>query len=219
VLIPILANDNRKPMIRFVRRVLTLIILFTWAICSTRLVGSAKPLPFSLLFTNPDGSPCDSPCLLGVRPGYTTHQDAMVILQSHPLTRHLRRTTDTHGIDSFVGEYITISLPPDVTWISIVDYRPTFDVTPASAMPRGTLADIILLFGAPDKLGITRSLWCFYTRSQLLVQFGRVSTEHLDPNVPLLQLDIGNVLPATPDPTLKPWQGFSFTSLYRIYLE
>src|SRR5438876_6825135 len=100
----------RRLMFPLVRRIVMLTILFTWTILSSRLVGSAQPLPFSALFTYPDGSPCESPCIFGVRPGYTTHKDAIALLQSHPLARHLRQTAFESVADNFSGEDITISV-------------------------------------------------------------------------------------------------------------
>src|SRR5262249_11028164 len=40
-----------------------------------------------MIFTNPDGSACQQPCLFGIRPGTTTYDQAVVLLKTHPLTR------------------------------------------------------------------------------------------------------------------------------------
>src|SRR5258706_6456660 len=49
------------------------------------LAGTAEPLPLTVLFSNPDGTPCELPCLFGVRPEKTRFDDALAILQSHPM--------------------------------------------------------------------------------------------------------------------------------------
>src|SRR5713101_8684360 len=60
-------------------------------ILAVRLVSNNQPNPLSALFTNPDGSPCVKPCLFGVRPGETTLDDALKILDRHPLTHSLKQ--------------------------------------------------------------------------------------------------------------------------------
>src|SRR5258708_12518171 len=55
-------------------------------------IGSSNPTdPIAALFTNPDGAPCAKPCLFGVRPGKTTLEDALNILDKHPFTHSLKQ--------------------------------------------------------------------------------------------------------------------------------
>src|SRR5207302_1104975 len=62
--------------------------------------------PLDVLFTNPDGSPCQMPCLFGVRPGQMTVDDSLRVLQQHPLTHNMRKEILDNGIalqtDGFV---------------------------------------------------------------------------------------------------------------------
>jgi hypothetical protein len=197
-----------------IRRVLVLFAISTTVILTSRLVGSAQSLPFSALFTYPDGSPCESPCLFGVRPGYTTHEDAIALLRSHPLTQNLSHWIDESGVDNFGGEYITISIAPDVSWISIRDYRPTFHVTSTRELPRGTLADVILLFGAPEAVELSNQLYCFHLGYRLLGQYQHPVENHIDRQLPLLELIISAQPMTGAAPSRKPWQGFTSASLY-----
>ena len=198
------------------RRVLALFAVSTTALLSSCFIGSAQPLPFSALFTYPDGSLCESPCLLGVRPGHTSHEDAIALLRSHPLTRHMRQTTDQSGVDYFGGESITISVAPDVSWITFHDYRPTFHVTPTPVIPRGTLSDVILLFGAPDSVQLSNGLYCYHSSSKLIAQYGRTTAQYVDPNAPLLELLISVHITADRDPIRRPWRGFTVASYYDV---
>src|SRR5258708_37549648 len=50
------------------------------------------------IFTNPDGSSCEKPCLFGVIPGQTTVEEGTTILQAHPyITNVLRLGTIKSG--------------------------------------------------------------------------------------------------------------------------
>src|SRR5258708_18474538 len=62
---------------------------FVAAILSMRLFVGATPPQMSELFTNPDGSACQLPCLFGVRPGEMSVSEALKILHEHPLTQNL----------------------------------------------------------------------------------------------------------------------------------
>lgn len=180
----------------------------------TRLIGGAQPFAFSALFTNPDGTPCERPCLFGVRPGYTRHEDAIAILRSHPLTRHLQQTSDVAGEERFVGENITISMSSDVSWISFQDYRPTLHRMPVPVLPRGTLADVILVFGPPDAVVLGNRLYCSHPGYRLFTQYQRPTDNHIDPQIPLLELFIGAGALDIASPARRPWQGFSLAGRY-----
>src|SRR5258708_27495901 len=71
---------------RLIRVSIALIGILFGVILVTRMVSGTQPNPIAILFTNPDGSPCQMPCLLGVRPGATTLDEGVQILDQHPLT-------------------------------------------------------------------------------------------------------------------------------------
>jgi hypothetical protein len=76
---------------------------FLVAMLWTTLIGRAKPDPVSVLFTDPSGIPCTRPCLLGIQPGQTTFTDAIAMVKTHPLTRHLRMFTSSDNDPSITA--------------------------------------------------------------------------------------------------------------------
>jgi len=75
---------------RFLKLIHLLFAIFLLTILAAKLIGHSTPDPVLALFTNPDGSRCQMPCLLGIRPGETTVSDAITIIKEHPLTSILR---------------------------------------------------------------------------------------------------------------------------------
>lgn len=57
---------------------MTLAIL---ALSVVHIGEKAETSPFARLFTNPDGSPCEKACILGVLPGHTSFESALEILR------------------------------------------------------------------------------------------------------------------------------------------
>src|SRR4051812_21567848 len=70
---------------RFRHLIILLLITFVAAILAVRVLGGRQPSVVDMLFTNPDGSPCERPCLFGIRPGVTKIDEALSILNTHPL--------------------------------------------------------------------------------------------------------------------------------------
>lgn len=83
---------------RLLRLALVLVIIFTGTILASRVVGAAQANPIAVLFTNPDGTPCQMPCLLGVRPGETTLDEGLHILDQHPLTHGMEVRYMSDGV-------------------------------------------------------------------------------------------------------------------------
>src|SRR5258708_39728876 len=75
---------------RFIRIALALTIIFSGTILTSRFVGASQANPIAVLFTNPDGSPCQMPCLFGVRPGEMTVEEGLEVLDKHPLTHGMQ---------------------------------------------------------------------------------------------------------------------------------
>lgn len=71
------------------RRTAFLIVFFAMCIIFACGIGHLQPTPISDLFTNPDGSSCEMPCLFGVKAGNSnmSAEEALRLLASHPLTR------------------------------------------------------------------------------------------------------------------------------------
>src|SRR5258708_19796166 len=86
-----------KGEMRFFGIAIALTIIFSGTILTSRIVGATQANPIAVLFTNPDGSPCQMPCLFGVRPGETTLDEGLQILDKHPLTHGMSRKNLIHA--------------------------------------------------------------------------------------------------------------------------
>src|SRR5437763_3228894 len=91
------SSDLWSLPLRLIRLYLTLIVVLSGAIVAIHLIGGLYPNPIAVLFTNPDGSPCQMPGLFGARPRVATLQDAFRLLDKHPLT---------HGMDNGTNKAI-----------------------------------------------------------------------------------------------------------------
>lgn len=80
-------------MFRRMRHVYLLIVLLILSgsglIAPMRLAASVAVSRVNYLFTNPDGTPCQRPCLLGVQPRIMSFRRATQILRLHPLVEQV----------------------------------------------------------------------------------------------------------------------------------
>jgi hypothetical protein len=72
-------------MLRLGRITVLLIIVFSSIPLIIRVIGDTYPSPVAILFTYPDGTPCELPCLFGIRPGKTSYKAAIALLKANPL--------------------------------------------------------------------------------------------------------------------------------------
>lgn len=94
-------------MLRFFRNIsLVVFVSSLLLIYSAIAIGPLRHDPLKPFFTNPDGSRCEMPCLLGIRPGETTFGEAITLVQNHPLTHNLRLFEDD----------FSTGLPTDEWW-------------------------------------------------------------------------------------------------------
>lgn len=100
-------------MVRLNRLVLFLLVFLSLAIAVARMIGSRYPSPLDLLFTYPDGSPCQRPCLFGIRTGETKAADAVSMLKSHPITREFILVQQNPFIVGKDGTTIAFTKTPD----------------------------------------------------------------------------------------------------------
>src|SRR5215467_16109656 len=77
---------------------------------ASRYVGESRRGSFMLLFTNPDGSPCQRPCLLGIRPGDMTFDATVALLKVHPVTRDLQFQAINYRMNLFNGRGLTVTI-------------------------------------------------------------------------------------------------------------
>lgn len=101
-------------MARLIRLSLLLVWLFASSAVLARSAGGAQASPAAILFTAPDGAPCEATCLLGVEPGVTSYLDANRILRAHPLVSS-QYTWERAGAGTveIMGTFLTVSLISD----------------------------------------------------------------------------------------------------------
>lgn len=138
--------------------IVALVVVMMPSVLATRLIGSARVSTASLLFTNPDGSPCRLPCLFGIQPGETSAEQAIQILKTHPLTNGFIHTSDapfTMENQYTKGLTISFSVTPDGFVDSLVlssFNRPNGVAVSAPAIypESASVGDFASMFGTPQ---------------------------------------------------------------------
>lgn len=171
------------------------------------------------------GNPCDEPCVLGIRPGITNFDDALRIVQSHPLTR---------GLTMYVANRVEVMFPSDDVRIGVVEdsdglvysihlepqRRDFSSVPPGVPTLRLTLGELINVLGPPDafQLRETRAgpvnIATYYAHNLTIVNFRR--TGEVSPYDPFVYIfmyrhDAASVY--QPESAAL-WRGFATTRLY-----
>jgi hypothetical protein len=191
-------------MIRVIRLCVVLIGSFAAFLVTLRLVGASQPDPIAVLFTNPDGTPCKMPCLLGVRPEDMTVGEALQILRAHPLVgdmrfRYVGEQNVVYGMGLIAdGAEITMRLRGRYTGdsspigsISLVRYStekgpygalPKLGPELMSVMDSATLGRFLVDFGLPehtDRIGVAFDNDALLTRYQgkALLIFSRLKLD------------------------------------------
>ncbi|MCC7446989.1 MAG: hypothetical protein IT324_06200 [Anaerolineae bacterium] len=95
----------------FYRNIGAIVLLLSGVMFAARSGGTAAGSRLGLLLANADGSPCDMPCVLGIRPGMMSLRQAEGILRRHPLVRSLdeRACVQTYGWCEFTLRGLDIS--------------------------------------------------------------------------------------------------------------
>lgn len=149
-------------MLRLFRLALGSMLLITAGVVAARFVGSTQTSALAALFTNPDGTACELPCLFGVRPGQTRAAEAIALLELHPLTRHFAITgRDPYRIQGEGDRIVMVSfnqstdgLVADITLAAYVRYGQYHSGAPSMA-GYGALGDLLSIFGTPDFVQLT----------------------------------------------------------------
>ncbi len=142
------------------RLVLKLVTALTLAFSAC--IGLIRAQPYDdaelrAFFAPPDG--CPIPCFIGVRPGVTTVEEAMAILEAHEWIAGINRyeATDGRGVTSLTApwsgtqpEFIDSS---EELWLGIEDNTVQGVFIPT----RIPLARIWLLFGVPQYSGVSEN--------------------------------------------------------------
>lgn len=148
-------------------------------------------MPLSSLFSNPDGSPCEQPCMLGLQPGVTEFNIADERLQAHPfLQGRFKRYADRTSRD--LVEYVTTNLRIVITkdgrkLASIsLDFDPRLirrapSPTTVSPLENIYFGEVVNLLGKPTLITFGQQTfdfttgrgpdqtWAYYLQDQLVV--------------------------------------------------
>jgi hypothetical protein len=169
-----------------------------------------QPMQLANLFTNPDGTPCQRPCLFGIRPGKTTYADAVQKLQMHPFTCSFERDIQ-RGV--FSGPGLSVIVFQDGSGlVSRIDL-----VHPAgvAALPWASLGQVVTLLGIPVVAINVDTIRSYYPSAAMMFfhthhVVGYVSPE--DGFDDLFVFAAPRQIPA--DAHLIAWQGFSSVRHY-----
>jgi hypothetical protein len=147
-----------------------------------------------VFLTNPDGSLCRRPCLLGIRPGFTAFDDGVALIRAHPMSRYFvmpmeRRMTGWPGrsYNLVLGRYDSSERPsPVVTsvFVDFSDYAPRNDPT-----LHVTVGEVISFLGLPYAMYTRGQLaWLYYPAHRLIitVKLSSRDTKQIDATDPVI---------------------------------
>lgn len=127
-----------------------------------RLVGASRqPSLLEQASSNPDGTPCAQPCLFGIHPGETSGEQAMRLLETHPLTDNAERTADEvlwlADLDHYVFFHITprgvvesIGMTATLEAMGYTSLKDPIPPAPKASMDAISLGDYMLTFGVTE---------------------------------------------------------------------
>ncbi len=205
---------------------LTRLVIFISAVAVsiTQFICGARPSQFALLFTNPDGTPCQRPCLFGVRPGETSYQHTIALLQTHPFTRRFEPNID-RGIFSGPGLSVIVFLndgdfvtrkadrlnPQRVSRIDLVRTSDLASSTWAS------LGEVVATLGDPDFVAVDDDSTRSYYLAASMTFFHSGNTDgYVSPDDRFDCLFVSAHPPTTSwEPYVAAWHGFSSITRYR----
>lgn len=190
-------------MVRLFRGTLLLMAVFAMAIVGMCLIGRRDPRPTLMyLFTNPDGSFCQQPCLFGARPGRMTAPQMVAVMRTHPITRTMAPFPNAIAYGGFEGQGMVIfvgTIGGGVRLgISNAPDRPSelplvsdwlFQDGPIS------LDGVITAFGLPDAGLISSSdsvptIGAIYAGQRTQFIFKCVPADRISPDALLTEIDI-----------------------------
>lgn len=145
---------------------LTGIMALSALLFAAHQVGVRAALPLAILRQTPDGNPCTGNCLMGVRPGVTSTDEAIALLEAHPLFQQgtwRARTVSTlnsAGVIKWRDEQrcevaIEFEVQQQLVYgVSLTcqnSTTPTFTPRqPFSRNVRVTFGDLVALYGVPE---------------------------------------------------------------------
>ena len=206
-------------MVRIALLAALLVVGLSAAVTAAQWIGTGQPATgFAALFTNPDGSPCIMPCMLGLRPGETTKAAALRLLATHPATKRLQL--------SDLGRYIKLTGEMNVAiWFNDAQAVSTIDLT-FSSKQRPTLATTVAALGIPDYIIVNTNgvndTTSYYVAEKVILTFvrhidsvygsGYREADGLRMNGDFIGMTFG--LDIQPDSRMVKWAGFTTVSRY-----
>jgi hypothetical protein len=187
-------------------------LLMLMLVTVVRLIGSTQPATLATLFTNPDGSPCQTPCLFGVRPGETTYEDALSLLRAHPFTADFDINPEW-GVAK--GPQVNVLLFTNDS--NVVTRINLGHKVGAPRLSWGALGEVITVLGTPDMLNLSsETTQAYYLSGHLEFSFAQSEQQRVSPIDQFDSMFVFAKAPATPSsPTM--WRGFRNMNDYKIH--
>ncbi len=201
------------------RVTLALVLGFATLMVLIRTTRQAPSPLVATLFTNPDGTACQQPCLLGIQ-AETPYEETFALLKRHPFTRQLnvRYGPGAHEL-LYRGAESSVTLSgPDGRLVPPLTVSADFRPAPSgkeldATVPGVRLGEIVILLGQPEAVVIDPDLvWLPYYHGHLLIGVQRriQGADRLDAYTSVLCI----VLSSAPQGirlhgNRTPWDGFS----------
>jgi hypothetical protein len=196
---------------------LLLCILMTGGVAA-RLSGERVPLSFQALFTNPDGTSCNRPCLFGIRPGETTVDQAIWMIKLHPATRDLPIVTDQNA-NQHLMVVVGDATMGKMLHFSVDDTQKDNVVSSIELMnwPLRSLGEVMSVLGYPDFIQVwdeqyTDSMapnsWSYYLNDRIMISSFRERGSFLGIDDPVINIAVTS-RPIHIVPGMIPWLGFT----------
>jgi hypothetical protein len=184
------------------------------AVAAPRLVAD----PAALIFTTPDGSRCEALCLFGIEVGETSYEEAIDLLEAHPLTRDMERA-DSLGRNGtiFRSPNVAVGLTRDAYGrlvtidMAFEPQRAARKHESASQIDHLQLGQLVAAFDAPNYVelsdfGIGHGVRAYFA-DRMQVVASRVDEERINPyDIVRYVFVYSNNL--TVRPGMYAWRGF-----------
>ncbi|MCC7448594.1 MAG: hypothetical protein IT324_14335 [Anaerolineae bacterium] len=214
-------------MLRLSLRALLLITVLSAAMFTVRLIGKAQPAPslLSVIFTNPDGSPCEMPCMFGVRPGKMTAEEAAKILRQHPYTQTMKESLGSDSVDTiFQAQGVIVYVGAGADWMGMFfgDVDSQLPLARKALLNGRSLGNVIRIWGHPDLVevmddncpwSIYPSTTLFYTAKSVELTYRRLFADYLLPTDALTTVIVNPGRQAF-SPCSQCWRGFGHIRRY-----
>ncbi|MBX3065419.1 MAG: hypothetical protein KF726_20760 [Anaerolineae bacterium] len=213
-------------MRNLIRLTILTLALLTTAVGGSRAFGQRHQV-FTLAdwLLDSAGKPCAEPCILGIRPGVTSFDEALHLLQIHPLTHDLTMYTANRVEVMFLGDDVRIGVVEDsdglVYSIHLEPQRRDISSVPAGAPTlRLTLGELVNVLGAPDafQLRQTRTgpvnIATYFAHNLTIINYRRTGeVSPYDPFIYIFMYRQDSASVYQPDVAAS-WRGFGMARMY-----